>query len=107
MSITQTGKAWLLIAAVVAAMTVIGIVVVVVAGGDNQTEAVATGAPTDEPGDEPGSESSPSTAAGRHRADRRRRPNGAAVTGGSTHHRAGAELGVRRPGRRRRGTGSP
>jgi hypothetical protein len=60
-----TGKAWLLIAAVVAAVAVIGIVVV--AGGDNQTEAVATGAPTDaprdEPGDEPGSEASPSTAA--------------------------------------------
>jgi hypothetical protein len=60
-----TRKAWLLIAAVVAAVAVI--VIVVVAGGDNQTEAVATGAPTDaptdEPGDEPGSESSPSTAA--------------------------------------------
>jgi hypothetical protein len=53
-----TRKAWLLIAAVVAAVTVIVIVVVVVAGGDNQTDEVATGAPTDEPG----TESSPSTA---------------------------------------------
>ena len=61
MSITQTRKAWLLIAAVVAAAAVIVIVAVVVAGGDNQTDEVATGAPTDQPTEEPGTESSPPT----------------------------------------------
>jgi hypothetical protein len=54
-----TRKAWLPIAAVGAAVAVIVIVVVVVAGGDHQTDAVATGAPRDEPG----TGSSPSTAA--------------------------------------------
>jgi hypothetical protein len=63
MSITQTRKVWLLIAAVVAAVAVVVMVVAVVAGGDNLTGEVATGAPTGEPTDEPGTESSPSTAA--------------------------------------------
>jgi hypothetical protein len=67
MSITQTRKAWLLIAAVVVAVAVVVFVVAVVAGGDHQTDQVATGGPTDEPGtdeptEEPGTESSPSTA---------------------------------------------
>jgi hypothetical protein len=57
-----TRKAWLLIAAVVAAVAVVVMVVAVVAGGDgDQTDEVATGAPTDEPRDEP-TVSSPSAA---------------------------------------------
>jgi len=88
-----TRKAWLQIAAVVAAVTVIVIVVAVIAGGDNQTDEVATGAPADVPG----TESSPSTAG-----------DTTAPTGGVTpHDSSSADVGVRRPGRRGRSAGSP
>jgi hypothetical protein len=73
-------KAWLLIVAVV-----IVIVVAVVGCDGNQTDEAATGAPTDEPGTEP----SPSTAG-----------ETTAPTGVGTHDGAGADRGVRGPGRR-------